>query len=106
MSTETPTKPVQDSVSKINDEVAVGEDLRFQRRWWRFEKAVWTFFGVLVLLDLAGLFGRGPLAKAHKESADGALMVKYERVERFGTPSILTLHFGPTAVRDGVIRLW
>lgn len=106
MATETPTKPVENTVSKFNDDVAVGEDLEFQRKWWKFEKAIWTFFGLLVLLDLAGLFGRGPLANAHKQTADGALNMKYEWVERFSTPSILTLHFGPSAVQDGQIRLW
>ncbi len=103
---ETPTAPVKDSVAKVGNEVAVGEDLEFQRRWWRFEKAVWIFFAVIVLLDLAGVFGRGPAANAHKETADGAMSIKYERIERFSTPSILTIHFGPDAVKDGVIRLW
>lgn len=106
MPIETATKPVEDSVSKINGELAVGEDLQFQRRWWKFEKAVWIFFGVIVLLDIAGLFGRGPLSKAHKQTADGAMKLDYDWVERFSTPSILTVHFGPSAVHDGVIRLW
>ena len=52
------TQPVTDSVPKINDELAVGEDLAFQRRWWRFENAVWIFFALLVILDLIGAFGR------------------------------------------------
>ncbi len=106
MAIETPTRPVQDTVAKFNDEVAVGEDLEFQRKWWKFEKAIWIFFGLLVLLDLAGLFGRGPLANAHKQTADGAMTIKYEWVERFSTPSILTVHFSPDAVRNGQIRLW
>lgn len=106
MAIETPTRPVQDTVAKFNDEVAVGEDLEFQRKWWKFEKAIWIFFGLLVLLDLAGLFGRGPLANAQKKTADSAMTMKYEWVERFSTPSILTLHFSPLAVRDGQIRLW
>ncbi len=32
--------------------------------------------------------------------------MKYERIERFGTPSVLTIHFSPQAVRDGKIQLW
>ena len=101
-----PTSPVHDSVAKVGNEVAVGEDLEFQRRWWRFEKAAWMFFGFIVLLDLAGVFGRGPVANAHKQSADGALTVHYERVQRFSTPSILTLQFGPGAIHNGAIQLW
>ena len=103
---ETSTAAVEDSVAKVGNDVAVGEDLAFQRRWWRFEKAVWIVFGVIVLLDLAGVFGRGPAANAHKETADGAMQLRYERIERFSTPSIFSIHFGQNAVRDGVIKLW
>ncbi|MCU1293029.1 MAG: hypothetical protein JWP08_1879 [Bryobacterales bacterium] len=100
------TQPVTDSVPKINDEVAVGEDLQFQRRWWAFERWIWMLFALLVLLDLLGAFGRGPLAKKHAEAADGSMKVDYERIERFSTPSILTVSFGKQAIRDGKIQLW
>ncbi len=106
MAVDTPTRPVEDSVAKVANEVAVGEDLEFQRRWWKFERATWIFFGVIVSLDLAGVFGRGPAAKAHLVTPDGAMNMHYERVERFSTPSILTIHFSPNAVRDGSIKLW
>ena len=100
------TKPVEDSVPKVANELAVGEDLEFQRRWWRFENATWFFFGLIVLLDLAGAFGRGPLANARKRTGDHALDIRYERVERFSTPSILTIHFGANAVHNGAVQLW
>jgi hypothetical protein len=100
------TQPVTDSVPKINDEVAVGEDLQFQYKWWRFEKSIWIFFAVLVILDLAGAFGRGPLAKAHINLPDGSMTINYERIERFSTPSILTVHFGKDVIHDGKVLLW
>jgi hypothetical protein len=102
----TQTAPVEDSVAKVGNELAVGEDMRFQRRWWRFEKAVWVVFVLIVLLDLAGAFGRGPLAKAHASTRGGTMVVDYERIERFSTPSILTIHFGNSAPVDGKIQLW
>jgi hypothetical protein len=102
----TQTAPVEDSVAKFGNEVAVGEDIEFQRRWWRFEKGVWVIFVLIVLLDLAGAFGRGPLAKAHANSRGGTMVIDYERIERFSTPSILTIHFGPSAVENGKIQLW
>jgi hypothetical protein len=100
------TKPVGDSVPKVNDEIAVGSDLEFQRKWWRFSHAMWTFFAVIVVADLLGCFGRGPLANARARTSDGSLDVKYERIERFSTPSILRIRFGPSAIHDGMIRLW
>jgi hypothetical protein len=106
MPTSTPTEPVRDSVAKVNDELAVGSDLDFQRRWWKFERGVWIFFTLLIVLDILGVFGRGPLAKARMRAADGSAEVTYERVERHATPSYLTVHFGPTATQDGRVRLW
>ncbi len=106
MAVDTRTRAVEDTVAKVNNELAVGEDLPFQRRWWKFEHAVWIFLAFLVLLDVLGVFGRGPLSKAHKEAPDDALTMQYEWVERFGTPSILTLHFSPQAVQNGKIEIW
>lgn len=100
------TQPVSDSVPKINGEVAVGEDLRFQRRWWRFEQMVWWTFAAVLVCNLAGLLGRGPLAKASKVSDDGTLRVEYERIQRFETPSMLRVQFGPGAARDGKLEVW
>jgi hypothetical protein len=106
MATKSFTKPVEDSVSKVNDEVAVGEDLEFQRKWWRFENAAWVFFTLIIVLDLSGLFGRGPLAKAERRTADGTIDVKYEYIERTDSPSIMTIQFGPSAIHDGKIHLY
>jgi hypothetical protein len=106
MATKILTKPVQDSVAKVNDEVAVGEDLDFQRKWWRFENAAWVFFTLIIILDLGGLFGRGPIAKAERRTADGTLDVKYERIERTDSPSILSISFGQSAIQDGKIHLY
>ena len=102
----TATKPVEDSVERVNDEIAVGEDLTFQRKWWRFENAVWVFFTLIIVLDLAGLFGRGPIAKATRSAPDGSILVKYERIERTSSPSILTLQFAQSAIQDGKIKLF
>jgi len=100
------TKPVEDSVARVDHEVAVGEDLGFQRSWWRFERGAWFFFVVVILLDLAGAFGRGPLADAELSSHDKSVAVRYERIERTGTPSMLKIELGPKAIRDGAARLF
>ena len=101
-----PTTEIEDSVPKINDEVAVGEDLKFQHRWWRFERAIWVFFAILVLLDVLGVFGRGWASQAEVRTNDGTMDVHYERVERFSSPSILNIEFGPNAIHDGKLQLW
>jgi hypothetical protein len=100
------TTKVEDSVAQINSEVAVGENLDFQRKWWRFEHAVWILFTLILVLDLAGFFGRGPVAYARISTPDGAMAIKYERIERTGTPSILDINFGPSAIRNGNVQLY
>jgi len=104
MTHESFLNPVEDSVPKVDDEIAVGEDLDFQRRWWRFEKVLWTVFLMVIVCDLAGLFGRGWLAKAEASTPDKALTVEYERIERANTPSTMTLRFGPAAIRNGHLQ--
>ena len=99
-------KPVEDSVAKVNREVAVGEDVEFQRKWWRFEKSVWIIFSLILLADVLGLFGRGWLAKQERKASDGSIDVKYERIERTSTPSIVTVRFDGSDIRNGEVKLY
>lgn len=100
------TSAVEDSVPRVGNEVAVGEDLEFQRRWWRFEQIIWIVFCGILVADVLGAFGRGWLAKAHRSTPDGALTLSYERTERASTPSVMTLTFGSSAIRNGVIQVF
>ena len=100
------TSPVQDSVPKVDQQIAVGENLEFQRKWWRFERIVWSIFLLILVCDLLGLFGRGLLSKAKRVSADGSLTLDYERMERADTPSIMTLHFANDAIHDGRVQVF
>ncbi len=100
------TNPIEDTVPQVDNEVAVGEDLEFQRKWWKFERAIWILLTIILVLDLLGAFGRGYLANHRVRTQNGALEVKYERVERFKAPSILTVNLGPQAIHDGKLQLW
>ena len=106
MPTDVETKPISDSVAKTGGAVAVGEDLGFQKKWWVFERIVWVLFGLILVADVSGLLGRGPLSKAEGKAPDGSLLVKYEKVERANTPSIITISPGDSAVREGTLRLF
>lgn len=97
---------VEDNVPKVDGKIAVGEDLKFQRRWWRFETVIWTLFVLIIVADLSGILGRGPLANARRHAQDGSLDMRFERVERANTSSIMTLQFGATAVHDGKTQLF
>ena len=106
MAAEPHVDALGDSIAKVDEEVAVGENLDFQRRWWRFERWIWGLFLIVILCDLVGLFGHGWLAKASASAPDGSLTVEYERVERANTPSMMTLRFGPGAIRGGQVQVY
>lgn len=97
---------VEDTVPKIAGDIAVGENLDFQRKWWRFERIIWYFFLLVLVADMLGLFGEGWLSKSVKRTHDGTLSLHYEWVERNSTPSVMTLDFGPAAVHDGHMQVY
>jgi len=67
---------------------------------------MWVVFVIIVVLDALGVFGRGWAANAQEKTHDGTMDVKYERIERFRTPSILRIQFGPNAIRNGKVQVW
>jgi len=98
--------PVEDSVPKIDNKIAVGENLDFQRKWWKFERVIWFFFLIILIADLLGLFGRGWLSKARQSDSGQTLTLEYERIARASTPSNMTFHFGPNSIHSGHIELY
>lgn len=98
--------PVEDSVPKVSDQIAVGEDLEFQRKWWRFEQIIWPILLLVVVADILGLFGRGWIAKRRAMTNDHAMTLDYEWVERASTPSIMTFRFTQTAIHNQRIVLY
>jgi hypothetical protein len=98
-------QPLDEPVPTVTDDVAVGEDLNFQRKWWRFEHIIWAVFVAILICDLLGMFGRGGFANAKASTPDHALVLNYDRIERKDAPSVMTLHFGPAAVHNGRIEV-
>jgi hypothetical protein len=94
------------SPAKVNDDIDVGSDIVFQQKWWRFERIVWVALTLVVALNAVGVLGQGLAASARAATPDGAMRVEYQRIARFSTPAVITVHFGASAIRDGSIRLW
>jgi len=94
------------SPAKVNDDIDVGSDLAFQQKWWRFERGIWVALTLVVVLNALGVLGQGMATRAHTATADGAMRVDYQRIARYSTPALVTVHFGPAAIRDGSVRLW
>jgi hypothetical protein len=62
----------------------IDEDLDFQRREWRLQRAGWWVLVVFVVAAAAGMFGGGPLSHASAAAPDGTLHVEYARFVRRG----------------------
>jgi hypothetical protein len=83
----------------------VREDMPLQLRAWRVERVGWCCLLAVVLLALAGIFGKGPLSSAKASSADGRLQVEYQRVARNGAHSELLIEVQGAGERQVEIDL-
>lgn len=69
----------------------VQEYMHVQQRHWRLERIGWLVFLLIVLLAALGVFSQGALSEATARSADGALVVDYQRFERTSAVSEMTI---------------
>jgi hypothetical protein len=94
--------------NNANDERSLhaGDDLEFEKIWWRVEVGIWVFLVLFIGTAATGLLGRGPLAKEKVSSADGRLVVNYDRISRFKTPSETIVQISPGEVKDHEVSLW
>lgn len=70
---------------------AVGEDMRFQRRFWAVQRAGWGVLSVMLVLAGLGLFSNGPLSRAEARSANGTMAVEYQRFLRNGAAATMVV---------------
>lgn len=86
-----------------HDGLQIDEDLAFQRRSWRWQRAGWLGFVALIVAGLLGVFGAGPLSRA--ESSGAGLRIEYDRFARTQAPTSLVIHIDGGAARAGAVRL-
>lgn len=93
-----------ESVSRIDD-LEAGCDLEFEQRWWRVQRIGWIVLIVLLIGGVAGVFGHGPLSKATVHPPGSQLQVRYDRLARRETPTVLELRLDKTALATGQVRI-
>jgi hypothetical protein len=76
-------------------------DHRFHRNEWRIQRIGWVLVALFLALAAAGLFGNGPLSRAHADN--GAGRIEYQRFTRFGLSTDLVIT--PAASTNGVTRV-
>ncbi|WP_419730085.1 hypothetical protein [Lichenicola sp.] len=77
---------------KVNDELEVGYDETFERRWSHAERSGYVVMLVLVAAGIAGLFGRGPFSHRTVSSPASGLAVDFEPVARSQCDTQVTFH--------------
>jgi hypothetical protein len=60
----------------------IDEDPRLQRVTWRLQRIGWAGMLLVVIAALGGVFGAGPMAHGTAATADGALILRFDRVAR------------------------
>lgn len=86
-------------------DLQLDEDLSFQRREWRLERAGWGALVVGVLAAAAGAFGDGPLSHTRISAAAGRLVVEYDRMVRHSASSEIRVRISPPG-NSGEAALW
>ena len=92
-------------MQKIGD-LEINQDLAFERRSWKVERAAWVIAAFILVAALLGFLGPGPLGKATAASADKSLSLDYFRVERYRAPVELRFHVNGALAEDGELQVW
>jgi hypothetical protein len=62
----------------------------FQERVWLFQRIGWAAMGLVTLAALLGFAGGGgPFSTVEATAPDGGLRIRYDRVQRWASPTVL-----------------
>lgn len=95
-----------DNYPRVEGSVSVSEDMEFQNAWWRFERISWYVLAAVLVADALGLLGQGWLARAQRAAPDGTIHLRYEKVQRAGAPSEITVEVDSSAIHNGQVNLF
>ena len=90
----------------LHGDLQIDQDLAFSRREWRAQHIGWLLMVLFIIAASLGVFGRGPLSKAHVRTPDGRLGVEYQRVAHHQGPDLLRVEVQPDAIREDTVRIW
>ena len=80
-------------MNRVGD-LEIDQDMAFQERGWRLQRAAWVAMLLVIVAALLGLFGTGPLSAATAGDDDGPLAVEYQRFVRHDGRTTVTVFVG------------
>jgi hypothetical protein len=83
----------------------IREDMRFQLRSWRAERAGWLLMALLFVAGLTGLFFHGPVSQTSATSTDESLAVEYERFAHKTAMTHFVIRVSPPMPDQVLVRL-
>ena len=87
-------------------DLEIEEDLKFQEKEWKIQRAGWVVMLLILVLGLAGIFSTGPLSSTSVDDEEGALTVGFERFVRHGGPSTLTVDVTGDQATNNEVEIW
>jgi hypothetical protein len=76
-------------IEQVEHTIEMDEALNLHKTGWTVQRIGWTFFMLIVILALLGLFGNGIIS--HRKTETAGNMVEYERYGRFENST--SIHF-------------
>jgi hypothetical protein len=89
----------------VNEGIEVADDMVFQRRSWRWQRAGRLLVFAFVAVALTGAFGGGGLANVHAVAPDGRVVVEHRRVLRNEADATVVVRFTVANSTDSPV-LW
>src|SRR5262245_45193555 len=83
----------------------IPEDMTFQERLWLVERVGWAMMGLFVVFALLGVFSSGVSSETRAATADGAVVVEYQRFAHRTARSHFTIRVAAPLSGDVQVRM-
>lgn len=92
--------------SLMAKDLQIQEDLAFQYRHWKRERAGWLVIACILAAGFLGLFGHHPLSRTTTQTENGGVVMTYDRFGRASTDAEVILTVTPKKQEEGTLRIW
>lgn len=84
---------------EVSNDLTEGFDPEFEKKWWTAEHVSWLVMIIVLIAGLCGFLGRGAWSRRTIDASANGFTIKYERVVRYKTPTLIIVRFHPDAMQ-------